>query len=99
MKDQLKTLTSKITPYINLVRHHTIFVAIVCVLAIFSFLVLQINAYNTAEPSEDAIAEKLLEVKRPKVDESSIDAFEQLKEADIEIKTLFEQARDNPFLD
>lgn len=66
-------------------------------LIIFGFLVLRINQYSNQEPSEDAINEKLEKVNRPKINDELIDKISQLQDQNVEVKSLFEAARNNPF--
>lgn len=73
------------------------FIFVIVLLGMYSFLVFRINSLTTAEPSEDAIAEKLQTVQRPKIDQASIDKIQQLQDNSVEVKSLFQEARDNPF--
>jgi hypothetical protein len=36
-------------------------------------------------------------VQRPQIDERTVDRIQQLEDRNVEIRSLFEQARDNPF--
>ncbi len=63
----------------------------------FGFLVMQISKYSTMEPSDQAISEKFKTVTMPKIDEDAIAKIQQLKDQNIEVQSLFENARNNPF--
>ncbi|MCA9333020.1 hypothetical protein KDA00_04055 [Candidatus Saccharibacteria bacterium] len=97
MNFEVKDIPKKITPIIEKYKKYNVIAFIVCVAIVFGFLVFKINQYTQIEPSEDAIAEELNTVTRPKIDEKAIEKIQQLEDQNIEVKSLFEQARDNPF--
>lgn len=70
---------------------------VLTMLGLYSFLVFRINSLTTAEPTDDAITEKLNTVQRPKVDQTVIDKVQSLEDNSVEVKALFQEARDNPF--
>jgi hypothetical protein len=80
-------------------QRYATFLAIVGILLIYSFLVLQISTLSQAEPSEDQVAEQTNTVKRLRIDQNAIDKIEQLEDQNIAVQALFETARDNPFQD
>lgn len=67
------------------------------VLGLIGFLVFRINQLATAEPSEALIEEKLQTVARPKLDQTVINRIQQLQDQNVEVRSLFDQARNNPF--
>ena len=69
----------------------------VLVLLTYAFLVWRINTLSQQKPSDDDVAEKLQSIKLPKIDQSVIDKIQQLQDNSVEVQTLFQQARDNPF--
>lgn len=70
---------------------------IIALFGIYSFLVFRINALNAQEPSDDDVTAKLKTVQRPKVDQSVIDKIQQLQDNSVDVRSLFNHARDNPF--
>ncbi|MGI9027735.1 MAG: hypothetical protein ACR2FM_02740 [Candidatus Saccharimonadales bacterium] len=78
-------------------QRYATFIFIITILLIYSFLVFRIGTLSQAEPSEDAIAEKTNTVKRLKIDEDSIKKIIQLEDQNVAVKSLFNEARDNPF--
>lgn len=79
------------------VRKYFVFIFIIAILGIYGFLVFQIGELSRAEPDEDKITEQLKTAVRPKIDEESIKKIRQLEDQNISVKSLFEQARENPF--
>ncbi len=60
-------------------------------------LVLRIGQLSRIEPTEDSVTEKLSSIKRPKVDAATLNKIQQLQDKNVDVKTLFDQARNNPF--
>lgn len=69
------------------------------VLAVYGFLVFQINSLGNIEPNEDKIMEEQQVIKRPQIDEEAVAKIQQLEAENIAIQSLFKEARDNPFKD
>ncbi|CAN5665746.1 hypothetical protein BH23PAT1_BH23PAT1_0830 [soil metagenome] len=98
MKDiDIKTLASKLLSIIGVLRKYVVLIFILAFLSIYGFLVLRVNTLSSAEPDEDAITEKLSNVRKPNVDKATLEKIKQLQEQNVEVQTLFKQARDNPF--
>ncbi len=87
---QLSAAGQKVTRYSTLIF-------IVLLLGMYSFLMFRINALNGSEPTDEAVAERLQSTKRPKIDQSAVDKIEQLQDNSVEVQTLFDEARENPF--
>lgn len=96
MKLDIKPILTKLKPFINFVRKDSVSIFLVIVACIFGFLIWRIGTLAGAEPSEDAIAEKLLTVVRPKIDPESIKKIQDLQDQNIDIKAYFSE-RNNPF--
>ncbi len=97
MKIAIKEFTNRFTTLLAKFQRFQMLLFIVLVASVYGFLVLKISQLSNAEPSATAITENLKGVKRPKIDQSAIDKIEQLQSTNIEVKSLFNQARDNPF--
>lgn len=97
MKIILKDFTDRLTALLMKFRRFRILLFIFLVAVVYGFLVFRIGQLSNSEPSATAISEKLKGVKRPKIDQSAIDKIEQLQSTNVEVESLFKQARDNPF--
>ncbi len=97
MKQQLTKYTSKLIPALQFIKRYSVFISVVILLIIFSFLVFRINQFNQLEPNESAVTEKLQTVQNPKIDQSVLDKIQQLQDQNLKVRALFRQARDNPF--
>lgn len=97
MKAQIKDLLVKLKPLVRFVKRYAVFIYMLIMFGIFGFLILRVNYYSQAEPTEEAIQEKLQTAKRPKVDAAALDKIQQLQSQNIQVNSLFDQARKNPF--
>jgi hypothetical protein len=97
MKLDLKDITTKITPLLQKAREYSGFIIVLVVLGLFGFVVLRIRSYATIQPTQAAIDEKLQDLKRTRIDEDAIEKIQKLESSNIDVKALFDDARDNPF--
>lgn len=97
MNIDLKNLPTKLVAAANWLKKYTLFICILLVLSIYLFLVWQIRHYATIEPSQTDVINKLNELNAPKLDQDAVNKVLQLEDQNIEVRTLFEEARQNPF--
>lgn len=97
MNFDLKELPAKFLPLLAVLRRYAVLIFILCFLGVYVFLVMRINSLSQVEPGEDLVAERLSESKQLKIDQSAVDKIKQLQGQNVEVQTLFKQARDNPF--
>ena len=92
--NNIKKPFSKILLFLNKYRLE-IFIIFACI--IFGYIITRISIYSTQEPTQEAISEKVKTVKLPKIDENAVKNIEQLEDQNIEVQSLFNEARNNPF--
>lgn len=97
MKLELKDIPAKFSSVFAKLKRYMVFIFIVGFLGVYGFLVLRISSLSQIEPDESAVNEKVNSVKRPRIDQATLDKIQQLRSENIEVKSLFDQARDNPF--
>lgn len=97
MNLNFKELPAKLLPIIGTLKRYVVIIFIVALVGILGFLVYRINSLTQLEPNEDDVTEKLQTVQRPRIDQAALDKIQQLEDQNIEVQTLFQQARDNPF--
>jgi predicted negative regulator of RcsB-dependent stress response len=97
MNLELKDIPAKLEPVIQKIRRDIVLIFIVTLAVIFGFLVFRISQLAQSEPSETAVEEKLQQVKRPKIDEKAVEKIQQLEDTNVQVRSLFKQARENPF--
>lgn len=89
---KLKSTGKRLTKYAG-------FIAVLLVLGAYGFIVYRIGTLTSHEPEDDVVAERLKNLKKPSIDQATIDKIEQLEDSNVQVKSLFDQARDNPFQD
>lgn len=72
-----------------------LFVALLVIL--YGFIVWRVNTYVRAEPSPSAVASQADAAKRPTIDPTVVDKVKKLQDNSVNVQTLFDQARHNPF--
>ncbi len=97
MKLEVRSFPSKLKPLVGVMQHYIVFAYFIALLLIFGFFVFRINQYAQQEPADDAVQEKLQTVKRPRLDKDVVIKIEQLESQNIEVQSLFDKARSNPF--
>ncbi|GAC1391198.1 MAG: hypothetical protein NVSMB46_02830 [Candidatus Saccharimonadales bacterium] len=97
MNNSMKSLTNKIEPIIHFVKKYLVFSFFVILLVIFGLLIYRINSLTRVEPNDSDVTAKLKTVQRPHIDQQTIDKIQQLQDQNIQVQSLFNQARSNPF--
>lgn len=96
MNIEISKLTKPFNPIIKVLKKDVVGIFIVITAIIFGFLIWRIGQLAGAEPTQDAINEQILSVKKPKIDPEGIKLIEQLQDQNINIESYFTN-RDNPF--
>lgn len=81
----------------DIVKPYLGFMLILIIMLMYGLVIWQIRFYVTQEPSEIKVAQELTTINIPKVDEEAINRITQLEDRNIQVKALFENARQNPF--
>lgn len=97
MKNQLSDILAKLKPLAVLFKTYAVFIFFIIFLGLMGFLIFRINHYARVEPTDDAIQDKLKAVQRPRVDQAALDKIQQLQAQNVEVNSLFDNARQNPF--
>lgn len=97
MQLSLETLLPKIQPYLALAKKYAGFLFTLAFLLVCLFLVQRIGHLIQDEPSQSAIDAKLKPVNQLKIDQDAIKKITDLESQNVDVKTLFDQARQNPF--
>lgn len=69
----------------------------VLVAAVYGFVVLRINLLSNIQPSQAQIDEQVSATPVPRIDPKVAEQLEQLQDNSVNVQTLFQEARDNPF--
>lgn len=95
-KDKILARLSALLP---ILKKYAAFLFVITFLGIYVYQVNRIGHLIQDEPSQNAVNEKLKPVSQLKIDENSIKQITELESQNIEVKTLFDSARQNPFSD
>lgn len=97
MNLSLEKLLPKIRPYLLILRRYAGFLFIVAFLGTYLVLVQRIGHLIQDEPSQSAIDSKLKPVNQLKIDQGAVQKITDLESQNVDVKSLFDQARQNPF--
>lgn len=97
MNISIDSFSQKFAKLKKSLAHNSTFLYVLIVLVAYTFLVVRINILNRSEPTDEAVAEKLQSVQRPKLEPELLKKIQDLQDQNVEVQSLFKQARDNPF--
>lgn len=97
MNLEVKDLVAKIGPLVVRLRSYVSLICVLAFLAMYGFLVYRIGVLASTEPSEEAFADRLQTVQRPRIDPEAVKRMEALESANVEVRTILDNARRNPF--
>jgi hypothetical protein len=99
MNLNLKVLIAKAKLALPFIKQYAAFIFVVTFLSIYVYQVNHIGHLIQDEPTQAAVDDKLKPVSQLKIDEASIKSITELESQNVEVKALFEDARQNPFVD
>lgn len=97
MNIDVKDIKPILLKALNWLKRYAIITGIISIAIIYAYIILQINLLNQKEPSQDQVNEKLKNISQPSISEETVNKLKQLEENSTEVKSLFQDARDNPF--
>ncbi len=65
--------------------------------ALYGFIVWRINVLSSAPPSASDLSNASKGTAQPHIDQTTIDKIQSLKDNNVNVQSLFDQARQNPF--
>lgn len=87
----------KISPYVKLLSRYGVFLFIVGFLGIYLYLVQHIGGLIQEDAFSANTDSQIKPISRLKIDQNAVDQMNQLEAQNIEVKALFDNARQNPF--
>jgi len=97
MKVSIKDLPNLALEYIERFRKYAVVLFVILVVVVYGFLVLRINSMQSAQPDSVSGNQKVTALATPRIDPKLITQLQQLQDNSVNVKTLFDQARSNPF--
>lgn len=86
-----------IQKYLGSIKRYAPIAIFVLVGATYGYLVLTASQQASIQPTEAEISERFTRSSRPRLDETAAAKLEQLEEQNVEVKAIFDEARQNPF--
>jgi hypothetical protein len=93
----LKKLTDKLLQLLVLFKRYKVLVVLVLFGSMYGYLIYTSGQQAARQPSETKINEQFQGVSSPKLDKNVAQQLYELESQNIEIKSLFDEARNNPF--
>ena len=94
---KLKNISEKLLKIKPFIARYAVIIFIVGVALVFIFLTLRIANYSDIEPTDDQIDERLSTLQTIKLNEEAVQKIQELQDHNINIESLFDNGRDNPF--
>lgn len=99
MNLDVATLLPLLKKALRWLKRHFGIILFVTVSILYGFLIFKINAYNRQQPDQAAINQRIDQVKRPRIDQQTAEKLQNLEDSSKEVQALFQDARDNPFVE
>lgn len=93
----LASLTARLGGVFQQLRRFSLLIFISFVVALYGFVLLQINSLGSAEPSSDAVTSQVKAAQVPHIDKAVVQQLNSLQDNSVSVQALFDQARSNPF--
>jgi hypothetical protein len=93
----LKAITQKVGPAWTFAKRYSHFLFFLLLAILAGYLLWHINSLSNTEPSDDEVISKLKTVQRPNIDQKALTQIQQLQDQNVDVQSLFEHARENPF--
>ena len=93
----LKSLPVLLEGIGHFVSRYAIILFFLLVVAVYGFVLLQINSLSNAQPSSSAVSSQAQAVAIPHIDPTVVKQIQNLQDNSVSVQTLFNQARTNPF--
>ena len=93
----LKSLPAQLTSLVTKLRRYKVLIFLLFVVGVYGFTVWRITSLTNVQPSADAVAAQNNPIRAARIDPSVVKQLNSLRDNSVNVQTLFEQARNNPF--
>lgn len=93
----LTGLKQKIQTFFDKLRKYNLVLFLALVLILYGTVLFKIHTLRNTEPSDESVAEQVKAANVPHIDESVIKKLESLHDNSVNVQSLFDSARSNPF--
>lgn len=87
---QAKRLLQRMAKYTGVLFF--LFIALV-----YGYVIMQINEFGNTPVDQQAVADQVQELSTPSIDEQAARKLQNLRDNSVNVQTLFEESRTNPF--
>lgn len=94
MKLSIKDLLAKATENLHLIGRYAVLLFFLLLAGVYGFLIFRINSLSNATPTDSS---PVSTVQVPHIDPTVVKQLQQLQDNSVSVKSLFDQARSNPF--
>jgi hypothetical protein len=88
---QLKQSTAR------LLAHYAVPLFVVVVAAVYAFLLLRVHMLNNVQPDPVTLSSSTKTLAVPRIDSATVKKIQELQDNNVNVQSLFNQARQNPF--
>lgn len=92
IRNGLNLVLAKIKPY-------RVMIALLVVAIIYASLLMRITALTSVEPSENDVAAQTNPRIGTQIDENAVNQLKKLRDNNVNVQSLFDRERQNPFLE
>lgn len=96
-KIRLHKLTERVTSITPKVQRYSMAGFLVFVALIYGLVLFRIHSLSSAQPTADQVSSQVKAARIPHIDQSVVQQLQTLQDNSVNVQTLFEQARNNPF--
>ncbi|MGZ6004625.1 MAG: hypothetical protein ACXWLH_00580 [Candidatus Saccharimonadales bacterium] len=97
MNIDISKIIEKLTKGAAVIKRYRVITFVIFLALVYGFLVFRINSLSGQQPSDAEVSAKLKNLSSPRIDQSVVDKIQQLQDNSVQVKSLFNQARKNPF--
>jgi hypothetical protein len=93
----IKILLPKLAAVARKLSRYSVVIFLVFIAAAYGFTLLRISSLTNTQPTTEEISAQYNPIKTSRIDPAVIKQLQSLRDNSVTIKTLFDEARDNPF--
>ncbi|MDL2341716.1 MAG: hypothetical protein QFB87_01390 [Patescibacteria group bacterium] len=90
-------VSNSVNETVSVLVRYKLIIFVLLVAGVYGYIVLTISSLANAQPTADQISAESRPIKSTKIDKQVILQLQQLQDNSVSVKTLFNEARDNPF--
>lgn len=93
----LASIKPIISGFLRLLRRYASVLIFLLFMGVYGYMLLQINSLSNPHVGADEVAAEVKALPTPRIDQEAAAKLQALKDNSVNVQTLFEQGRTNPF--